>query len=121
MDEMIEVIKKKVEQVLDSPLTDYRIAKEVGDKSGAGVRKLRDGDSDIDNLTLKKINAYVELHERMDEPLLAQRKYPEWTAEEERFVIEAAKSMSDRQIAEKLGRTPVAVRNRRAKLNNEKI
>ncbi len=47
-----------------------------------------------------------------------QAKSPDWTAEEERFIVEHLAAMSDAEIGVALGRTPVAIRVHREREMN---
>lgn len=60
---LTEQLIKKIKAVLDSDLTAYRIAKEVGYASANPIHKLRSGESDILKMQLSTAMAFEKLYE----------------------------------------------------------
>ncbi len=54
---------KKIKAVLDSELTSYRIAKEVGYASANPIHKFRSGESDIEKMQIGTASAFEKLYE----------------------------------------------------------
>src|SRR5690625_699264 len=62
---LVTKIIDKIKSVLDSDLTAYRIAKEVGYASANPIHKLRSGESGIMNLQLATVIEFERLYEEM--------------------------------------------------------
>lgn len=64
MNNASEVLINKVRAVLESDLTPYRIAKEIGLANATPVHKYIDGRSDIENMSLSVAMRFEELYEK---------------------------------------------------------
>ncbi|MEK5038751.1 hypothetical protein [Sporosarcina sp. FSL K6-3457] len=62
---LTEKLIMKINAVLDSDLTSYRIAKDLGYASANPIHKLRDGESDIMKLQLATVVEFEKLYEEM--------------------------------------------------------
>lgn len=63
---LTEKIISMIQTVLDSDLTAYRIAKEVGYASANPIHKMRNGESDIMKMQLATIVQFEKIYEEMD-------------------------------------------------------
>lgn len=65
---MIEKVIKEIEELFNSNITDYRIAKDSG-VSLSMIQNYRNGSRSIENMTLKtagKLCKYIERYEKID-------------------------------------------------------
>lgn len=58
-------IYDKINVVLQSDLTDYAIAKGIGDQSANYIGRLRKGESDIKNMPLQKAERFIEFYDEL--------------------------------------------------------
>lgn len=60
-----DILFQKVVAVLNSDLTTYRIAKEIGYEAGSYIQRLRDGDSSIHDIKLERLSKFEVLYDKL--------------------------------------------------------
>lgn len=68
-----EILINKIKAILESDLTPYRIAKEVGLSNATPVHKYIDGRSDIENMSLAVAAGFEKLYEEMVKMIRVKR------------------------------------------------